>query len=78
MGLCVQYINSDKVRFFVWHILAMAHVPLADHNQGLRILEDELEMFEQDSHMSPEARRLYEDMSSLHRFVSIIIIIIYF
>ena len=67
LGMSTAYIKESKVRFFVWHILAMAHVPLQDHPQAIQIIEDDLEGFEDDSGSSPSAMRLFEDASKLYR-----------
>ena len=45
--------EEDKVCFFVWHLLAMAHLPVEDHDQGLQVLEDDVQSFEDDSMRSP-------------------------
>ena len=59
--------EEDKVRFFVWHLLAMAHLPVEDHDQGLQVLEDDVQSFEDDSMRSPSSLRLFEQSSTLHR-----------
>ena len=68
IGLAVAYVNEDKVRFFVWHFLAMAHLPLADHEEGLQVLRDDLQGFEDDSVQSPRAMRLFEQAQALHNY----------
>ena len=67
LGLATVYVQVDKLRFFVWHILAMAHMPLADHDEGLQVLEDDIRSFEDDSVRSPGALRLFDQARDLHR-----------
>ena len=51
----------------MWHLLAMAQMPIADHDQGLEVLEDDLRGFEDDSVRSPSSLRLFEQATALHR-----------
>ena len=69
LGLATRYVDEDKTRFFIWHLLAMAHMPLEDHDQGLEVLEDDLHGFEDDSVRSPSALRLFEQATALHRYL---------
>ena len=48
----------------------MAHIPLDDHDQGLEVLEDDLQGFEDDSVRSPSALRLFEQATALHRYLN--------
>ena len=37
VGLAIQYVSEASVRVFIWHLLAMAHVPLQRHEEGLQV-----------------------------------------
>ena len=38
VGLAELYVSSSALRVFVWHMLSMAHVPLANHEYGLQVI----------------------------------------
>ena len=69
LGLATLYVDEDKVRFYVWHLLSMAHMPLEDHAEGLQVLEDDIQGFEDDSVRSPTSLRLFEQAQALHRYL---------
>ena len=46
----------------------MAHLPLDDHEEGLQVLRDDLQGFEDDFVQSPSALRLYEQAQALHTY----------
>ena len=50
----------------MWHLLAMAHMLIADHYQGLEVLKDDLLGFEDDSVRSPSSLRLFKQTTALH------------
>ena len=47
----------------------MAHMPLDDHDQGLEVLQDDLQGFEDDSVRNPSAIRLFEQATALHTYL---------
>ena len=67
LGLATSYIKECKVRFFEWHLLSMAHLPLEDHALGLQIIEEDLQLFEDDSGINPSSMRLFQDARDLYR-----------
>ena len=46
-------------------------IPLVDHEEGLQVIEDELQQFEIESNQNPESMRLFEDVRSLHRYTAL-------